>query len=300
MARGERSRRRSSTDELVCPEIRLLLEKITDARQQHSDLLTKREALNTELHQIERRADASADDIRRNDERMALEGVASEAETLEELELARLTRQIRIVRAGISSLAVQLQQSDARIDQLTKDGESAWDAVGMRALNDLHLQYLNAALVVKDLLCQRAAWLYFFGDSRYRERVSWPHHSGYLRNIETGILMFNVGEITGDPAQWTPAAIALRGAISALRLQIDVAEGRGVVPSVVAPIAGELQDGGGAEAGEENDGPIDDEDPGDAQEEDFEDGSDGGGAEAGEENDGPIDDGPGDAQEEDE
>jgi hypothetical protein len=208
---------------IEAPEVRELLAKLAQAREQHyaigADKLKaglEADRVASEIGQIRSQLDAK-------EKALAISGGLPEDAFPEEAQIARLERQQRVVLARVSATQEHVVASRNAINDLMKQLDSAWLQLGVEACQEISIRFREAALALRKVQCEHMAWLWLFSNKPgipgwWHAQVIFPAGG---RAWDDHLVDHNL--LTSEE-YWRPLAGELADAIRALYEEVEAAK----------------------------------------------------------------------------
>ena len=168
---------------------------------------------------------------------VALSGAPIPDEPLpEELEIARITRHVRILQARLRAFEAELEEAKAVVTSRGKALDTEWVGVAIRHTQEIREKYHTAAEQLRATYAEYRAWAGFFLHER---QIPFP-------KIAPLVYDTNGANVLIDPLKttrlWKRFAVDTLAAVQSLQAEIDTAIGRPIKKRVSTDAEEELAD----------------------------------------------------------
>lgn len=204
---------------IEAPEVRELLIKLGQAREQHSAIVADKLKADSEASRVTSEIGQARAQLDAKEKALAISGGLPDDAFPEEAQIARLERQRRVVLARVSATEERVTASQSVIDDLKKQLDSAWLQLGVEGCREVLDRFRAAALTLRKVQCEHMAWLRLF--SNKPGIPGWgaavvvdPCDNGHLVDYR----------MLHTESYWRPDAGELADAIRALHNEVEAAK----------------------------------------------------------------------------
>jgi hypothetical protein len=169
--RGEDERMNGSIEPPV--KVRELLTQLKLEREAHAEILARLSTEETSLQELANQLQAAAGRLESRETAIALSGEPLPEDALPEaVEIERLTRHSRIVRARVQAIGSQARRAASGVESMKVEVQLAFDDFCLESYQSVAVRYREAAEKLRDITCEGAALIVAMGRTPHRRKMS--------------------------------------------------------------------------------------------------------------------------------